>query len=52
MVENVFDIHKISTCELVKELETREGVQTTWLEPYQNETFTVEGPAIIFTVID
>lgn len=52
MDEIVFDIHKVSTRELVKELETREGVQTIWLEPYQKETLTVEGSAIILTIID
>ncbi len=52
MDDNVFDIHKVSTRELVRELETREGVQATWLEPYQKETLTIEGPAIILTIID
>ena len=40
------------TCELVKELETREGVSTDIALPYEDKTTTVNGPAIILTVID
>ena len=42
----------IPTCELVAELETREGVETTIAEPYQDVQVEVNGPAIVLVVID
>ncbi len=46
------ELMNFKTCELVAELKTREGVDCTMVEPYQQETLDVEGPAIILTVID
>lgn len=40
------------TCQLVEELKTREGVETTIAEPYQDVTVKVNGPAIVLVVID
>ena len=40
------------TCELVKELEQREGVKVESVEPYQDKTISVNGPARILIVID
>ncbi len=42
----------ISTCDLVRELQTREGVETTIAEPYQDAEVKVNGPAIVLVVID
>jgi len=42
----------IDTCDLVEELKHREGVKTEYAEPYQDKTVTVNGPAVILTVID
>ena len=46
------NIERISTKELVEELKKREGVSITIAEPYEKESFEVEGPAIVLTVID
>lgn len=46
------DFNNVKTCELVAELEKREGVETTWAEPYQNKSVLVEGPAVILVVTD
>lgn len=46
------DMSKIYTCELVKELEKREGVDYVIVEPYEEKTIKVEGPAIVLIVID
>lgn len=43
---------EISTCELVKELSTREGVERASAEPYQDVKVSVNGPAIVLTIID
>ena len=46
-------LKQFKTCELVKELELREGVKTQIVEPYDVYTASeIEGPAIILTVID
>lgn len=45
-------LKEIPTCELVAELETREGVETTIAEPYQDVKVAVNGPAIVLVVID
>lgn len=42
----------VPTCELVKELEKRAGVETTMVEPYQDVQVKVNGPAIVLVVID
>lgn len=41
-----------TTKELVAELMTREGVETTTAEPYEDVTITANGPAIILKIID
>lgn len=46
------DLEKIPTEQLVEELKKREGVNVTIAEPYEKESFEVEGPAIVLTVID
>jgi len=46
------DLTPYPTCELVKELKTREGVEFKIIEPYEESSVTQEGPAIILTVID
>ena len=45
-------MNDISTANLVKELETREGVELIIAEPYDNKTITVEGPAVVLVVKD
>lgn len=47
------NIKEISTKELVKELERREGVETIKVAPYDKFTpRPIEGPAILLKVID
>lgn len=46
------DLSKIPTCDLVEELKKREGIETTIAEPYEDVTVSVNGPAIVFVVID
>ena len=46
------DLSKVATWELVKELSAREGVQTEYAEPHEKKEILVDGPAIVFTVID
>lgn len=41
-----------TTAELVTELMTREGVETTTAEPYEDATVTANGSAIILKIID
>lgn len=48
----VTTLSDISTCKLVEELKTREGVETTIAEPYEDITVTASGPAIILKIID
>lgn len=43
---------KIHTRDLVEELKTREGVEATYVEPYQTKESSVNGPACILAVID
>lgn len=45
-------LQKVSTKDLVEELEKREGVETTIAEPYQDKTVSVNGPAIVLVVTD
>ena len=45
-------LSEIRTCELVAELRSREGVETIRAEPYQKKEISVEGPAVVFVVID
>ena len=45
-------MNDIPTANLVKELETREGVEVVIAEPYGNKTVTIEGPAVVLIVTD
>jgi len=49
---NEMELQNVPTCELVKELGKREGVEMKTAEPYQDVHFLVNGPAIVLTVID
>ena len=40
------------TKELVEELKQREGVKTIVAEPYDLKELKIEGPAILFVVMD
>ena len=42
----------IPTYKLVEELKSREGVDTTIVEPHTDKDMTICGPAIVFVVID
>lgn len=42
----------IKTCDLVTELEKREGVEKTLAEPYQVKDISVQGPAVVLVVTD
>ena len=46
------DLSKVKTSELVVELKTREGVEMVIADPYQKGEVSVEGPAVIFVVMD
>ena len=48
----VTTLSDISTRSLVEELKIREGVETKVLEPYEDGTVQVNGPATILTIID
>ena len=43
---------KLSTKELVEELQKREGVKTEYVEPYQDRELSVNGPAVILVIVD
>lgn len=43
---------KISTNDLVEELIQREGVDTIEVNPYEDKTISVNGPATILIVYD
>ena len=45
-------LDNVKTCDLVRELEKREGVKTEIAEPYKEKSITVNGPAIVLIVID
>lgn len=46
------NLKDIPTCELVKELEKREGVDCITIAPHQIKKFEIEGPAVILKIID
>lgn len=53
MVSSTEILKQAATCDLVKELESRtDVVKTTYVDPYDIEHFSVEGPAVILEVID
>ena len=45
-------LSEFKTCDLVDELRKREGVETHIVEPYQDVTVSVTGPAVVLVVID
>jgi hypothetical protein len=42
----------VSTSDLVKILQEREGVKTKIAEPYQDLQITVNGPAVVLVITD
>lgn len=50
--EQVKALEKISTCDLVKVLQGREGVKTAIVEPYEYAGVNVDGPSIILIIND
>ena len=46
------NIKDVPTCELVDELKKRESVIAHWAMPYESETITVNGPAVVIVVVD
>lgn len=46
------DFSSVPTCDLVKELEKREGVETHKIGPSASIEVKADGPAIVFVVID
>jgi len=51
-IVNISELEKVSTKALVEELQKREGVATTIAEPYKATTVSINGPAIVLTIID
>ena len=48
----LLDLSCIHTCDLVRELENRDGVNVAELSPYESREFMFNGPAVIIEVID
>lgn len=46
------ELKDILTCELIKELEKREGVDYITIAPHQIKKFEIEGPAVVLKIID
>ena len=46
------DLKSVKTCDLVLELQLREGVDTTIAEPHEDVTIPVSGPAIVLVITD
>lgn len=46
------DLTKVDTCDLVKELKSREGVSAITAEPHQEKNISIDGPAVILVIID
>lgn len=46
------ELEKISTSELVQELQKRIGVESVIAEPYEKKDISVEGPAIVLLITD
>lgn len=46
------NLEKYRTKELIEELERREGVNRTTVEPYKDTTIKINGPAVVLVVID
>ena len=45
-------LEEVSTKDLVNELSTREGVEETVVDPYEDFNVNVNGPAIVLVVYD
>lgn len=45
-------LKQVATCDLMKELENRLGVESVRVAPYEDHTATVNGPAVILVVTD
>ena len=46
------NLENVPTANLITELHKRDGVETTAVEPYQDATFSVNGPALVLVVTD
>lgn len=46
------DLQQVKTCDLVAELQRREGIEVQIAEPYCELALHINGPAIVLTVID
>ncbi len=46
------NLSAVPTCELLQELSSREGVETTTAEPYKDVQVRVNGPAVVLVVND
>lgn len=46
------ELKDIKTCDLVAELQSREGVEVVHAEPHQEKDISVNGPAVILIVTD
>lgn len=46
------ELGNVKTCDLVLELQLREGVETRVAEPHEDVTVQVNGPAIVLVVTD
>lgn len=46
------DLTNVKTLTLVKELEGREGVLASWIDPHVHKTIGVDGPAKVLIVKD
>lgn len=52
MEKNLEELKKFSTAELCRELETRGGVSPIFIDPYEEKKLKLEGPMLVFLVID
>ena len=50
--ERIQALETIPTCDLVKVLQEREGVERITVDPYETVSLTVEGPTVILKIID
>ena len=46
------DLKNVKTCDLVLELQLREGVERITAEPHEDVPVTVNGPAIVLVITD
>lgn len=46
------NLENVPTANLITELRKRGGVETTVVEPYQDATVSVNGPALVLVVTD